>query len=207
MQKIKRRSLGRQTFALRAFALIALGLPMSACVNKSVNDVAVGDAGQAFTVKFGTVIEAHQVNIKGDPQLGASAGALAGGGVGYVAGHNSGSTLGGALAGALAGAIIQNIAESNNGMEYTIAFADGSVHVIDQAQKDGDPVFAAGSPVMVQFGATRNRVLSAANLPREVTAPKGVKVAGAPVGGPKVKIEVCQKTTVGDGVRKTCTQE
>lgn len=187
--------------------ILVAALPLGACVNKSVNDVAVGDAGQAYTVKFGTVIEAHKVNIKDDPQKGASVGMLAGGGAGYAMGHNSGSTIGGALAGALAGAIIQNMAETNNGMEYTIAFADGSVQVIDQVQKDGDPVFEAGAPVMVQFGATRNRVLSAANLPKEVTAPRGVKVAGAPKGGPKIKIETCQKTGVGEGVRKTCTQE
>lgn len=198
-----------QALRMRALIVIsfAIALPLGGCVNKSVNDVAVGDAGQAYTVKFGTVIEAHQVNIKGDPQLGPSAGALLGGGAGYASHRDAGTVLAGALAGALVGAIAQNIAETNNGMEYTIAFADGSVQVIDQAQKEGDPVFEAGAPVMVQFGATRNRVLSAANLPKEVTAPKSVKVAGAPKGGPKAKITTCQKTAVGEGVRKTCTEE
>lgn len=186
---------------------VALAFPLGACVNKSVNDVAVGDAGQAYTVKFGTVIEAHRVNIKDDPQKGVGAGALVGGGAGYAAHQDAGTMLAGALAGAIAGAVIQNISETDNGMEYTIAFADGSVEVIDQVQKEGDPVFEVGAPVMVQFGATRNRVLSAANLPKEVTAPKGVKVAGAPKGGSKIKVETCQKAGVGGGERKTCTQE
>lgn len=204
MPILPKRPANRVTFVS---IMIAFSLVLGACVNKSVNDVAVGDAGQAYMVKFGTVIEAHKVNIKGDPQLGPGAGALVGGGVGYSSHQNAGSTLGGALAGALAGAIIQNIAETNNGMEYTIAFADGSVQVIDQAQNDGDTVLEVGAPVMVQFGATRNRVLSAANLPKEVTAPKSVKVAGAPKTGPKIKVETCQKTALGDGVRKTCTEE
>jgi len=180
---------------------------LAACVNKSVNDIAIGDTGQAYSVKFGTVIEAHRVNIKDDPQKGVSAGALVGGGAGYATHQGSGSVLAGALAGAIAGAVIQNIAETNNGMEYTIAFADGSVQVIDQVQKDEDPVFEPGAPVMVQFGATRNRVLSAANLPKEIAAPKGVKVAGAPKGGPKIKVETCQKAGVGQTVRKTCVQD
>lgn len=188
-------------------AVLALVLPLGACVNKSVNDVALGDAGQAFTVKFGTVIEARRVNIKDDPQKGVGAGALVGGGAGYAANQDSGTVLAGALAGAIAGAVIQNFAETNNGMEYMIAFADGSVQVIDQVQKDDDPVFQPGAAVMVQFGATRNRVLSAANLPKEITAPKGVKVAGAPKGGPKIKVETCQKAEVGEAVRKICTQE
>lgn len=191
-----------------ALATIMLAWPLGACVNKSVNDVAVGDAGQSYMVKFGTVIEAHKVNIRTDPKTGASAGALAGGGAGYAMGRgDGGATLGGALAGAIAGAIIQNMAETNNGIEYTIAFSDGSVQVIDQVQEESDPVFATGAPVMVQFGATRNRVLSAANLPKEVAQPKGVKVAGAPQGGPKIKVETCQKAGVGSGERKSCTQE
>jgi outer membrane lipoprotein SlyB len=188
-------------------ALCFLALPLGACVNKSVNDVALGDAGQAYTVKFGTVIEAHKVNIRTDPKTGVGAGALVGTGAGYAAHQDAGTVLAGALAGAIAGAVVQNIAESNNGVEYTIAFADGSVQVIDQVQDDKDQVFEPGSAVMVQFGATRNRVLSAANLPKEISAPKGVKVAGAPKGGPKIKVETCQKSGIGEAVRKTCTQE
>lgn len=187
--------------------ILACALALAGCINKSINDVAVGDAGQAYTVKFGTVIEAHRVNIKDDPQKGVGAGALIGGGAGYAAHQDAGTVLAGTVAGAIAGAVIQNIAETDNGTEYTIAFADGSVQVIDQVEKAGDPVFEPGAPVMVQFGATRNRVLSAANLPKEVRAPKGVQVAGAPKGGPKIKIENCQKAGVGEGVRKTCIEE
>ena len=195
-------------FAVYAVLASVTTLQLAGCVNKSVNDVAIGDAAQAYTVKFGTVVEAHKVNIRTDPKTGASVGAVAGGGAGYAMGKgDSGAALGGALIGAIAGAVIQNMAETSNGVEYTIAFADGSVQVIDQLQADTDPVFQVGAPVMVQFGATRNRVLSAANLPKEVAAPKGIKVAGAPKGGPKIKIETCQKAGVGTGERKTCTQE
>ena len=42
--------------------------------NKSVNDVAITDAGQAYKVKFGTVLEQHPVNIKSSPDIGVARG-------------------------------------------------------------------------------------------------------------------------------------
>ena len=185
-----------------------VGLVLGACVNKGVNDVALGDAGQAYKVKFGTVLEAHKVNIRSKPDEAVAGGALIGAGAGAGLGHSYASTLEGMFAGAIAGAVAQSVVETGNGIEYTIAFSDGTTQVIDQVQAPEDPVFEAGAPVMVQFGATRNRVLSAANLPTMVAHPKEVRVAGSPKPPHDLKSSTCQKTAIGtDELRKTCTDQ
>lgn len=188
-------------------AVCLIALLLGACVNRSVNDVALGDAGQAFKVKFGTVLAAKQVNIRSDPSLGASGGLLLGGAAGAGYGNTRTAALEGAIAGALAGAVAQQMIETGNGYEYTIAFTDGSTEVIDQRQAAEDPVFTAGAAVMVQYGATRNRVLPADNLPTNVAMPKSVKVAGAPKPTRHLGVTTCQKMPSGSGERKTCTEE
>ncbi len=190
---------------LLAACLIAL--PLGACVNRSVNDVALGDAGQAFKVKFGTVLAVKQVNIRSDPSIGTSGGLLLGGAAGAGYGRSETAALEGAIAGALAGAVAQQIYETGNGYEYTIAFTDGSTEVIDQRQAAEDPVFKPGAAVMVQYGATRNRVLPADNLPTNVAMPKSVTVAGAPKPTRHLGVTTCQKMPLGNGERKTCTEE
>jgi outer membrane lipoprotein SlyB len=198
----------RRTAFVHLVPLLLVPCLLAACVNKSVNDVALGDAGQAFKVKFGTVLEAHLVNIRSKPDDSVSGGALLGGGAGYALGRNEGSTVGGMLAGAVAGAMVHQMAETQNGFEYTIAFSDGTTQVIDQIQAPEDPVFAAGASVMVQFGATRNRVLSAEALPNSVAHPKEVRVAGAPKPPHSLGVKTCQKTSIGsDESRKTCTED
>ena len=196
-----------QKFRGRVFAVITIALPLAACVNRSVNDVALGDAGQAFKVKFGTVLAVKQVNIRSDPSVGASGGLLLGGAAGAGYGNSRTSALEGALAGALAGAVAQQMIETGNGYEYTIAFTDGSTEVIDQRQATEDPVFQPGASVMVQYGATRNRVLAADHLPTNVAMPKTVTVAGAPKPTRHLGVTTCQKMPSGAGERKTCTDE
>ncbi len=188
-------------------ALCVIALSLGACVNRSVNDVALGDAGQAFKVKFGTVLAVKQVNIRSDPTIGTSGGLLLGGAAGAGYGHSETAALEGAIAGALAGAVAQQVYETGNGYEYTIAFTDGSTEVIDQRQATEDVVFKPGAAVMVQYGATRNRVLPADNLPTNVAMPKSVKVAGAPKPTRHLGITTCQKMPSGNGERKTCTEE
>ena len=174
--------------------------------NKSVNDVAITDAGQSYKVKFGTVLEQHPVNIKSSPDIGVGAGALFGAGAGAEIGHSSTSAIEGMLAGAVAGAVVQNAMETGNGIEYTIAFADGSTQILDQLQGPGDPVFKPGSAVMVEFGATKHKILSAEALPETVAHPKEVRVAGAPKPT-SIKVQSCTKTKSTDQERKVCTDQ
>ena len=194
-------------FGIGLLAVCIFALPLGACVNRSVNDVAIGDAGQAYKVKFGTVLAVKQVNIRSDPSLGASGGLLLGGAAGAGYGNTRTAALEGALAGALAGAVAQQMIETSNGYEYTIAFTDGSTEVIDQRQATEDPVFQPGAAVMVQYGATRNRVLPADQLPANVAMPKSVQVAGASKPTRHLGVTSCQKMPSGAGERKTCTEE
>jgi outer membrane lipoprotein SlyB len=199
----------RQAVARGRCVLIGLVamLALTACVHRSVNDVALGDAGQSFKVKFGTVLAVKAVNLRSEPGNGASIGLVAGGGAGAGFGRSTSATVGGALAGALVGALAQEIAETGNGYEYTIAFADGGVEVIDQMQAADDPVFTKGAAVMVQYGASRNRVLAADHLPTDIAQPKQVVVAGAPKARRSLGVSTCQKSQSGNSERKTCTDE
>ena len=177
------------------------------CANRSVNDVAIGDSGQAFKVKFGTVLQEHPVSIRSSAQAAGGGGAVLGGISGAGLGQSNGAVLGGALLGGLVGVIAHNIAEKNNGIEYTIAFTDGTTQVIDQIQASTDQVFQAGAPVMVQFGANTNRVLSAANLPDSITHPKEVHVEGAPPPPSNLGVQTCQAGFSWDTAKQSCTSQ
>lgn len=195
--------------SMRYHALfLLLPLLLGACVNKSVNDVALGDAGQAYKVKFGTILDVHSVNIRSKPDNAIGGGALLGGGAGYALGRNETSTVEGILAGAVAGAVVHQMAETENGVEYTIAFSDGTTQIIDEALTKDGGVFKPGDAVMVQFGASQNRVLPAENLPKTVALPKVVTVAGAPKPPTKLGVKSCVITSASDGVsRKNCTDD
>ncbi len=192
----------------RTALIVLLGVvSASACTTfRGVNDINSDDAGQASKVKFGTVIAAHPVNIHASPDIGLGAGALLGAGAGAEMGHSIASTLEGMLAGAVAGVVVQNAMESGNGIEYTIAFADGSTQILDQLQGPGDPIFKPGSAVMVEFGATKHKILSAEALPETVAHPKEVRVAGAPKPS-SLKVQSCTKTKSTDQERKVCTDQ
>ena len=132
---------------------------------------------------------------------------MLGAGAGAVAGNSGNAVLAGAVIGGILGAIAHNAAETNNGIEYTIAFADGTTQVIDQLQLKTDQVFQAGAPVMVQFGANINRVLSAANLPENVSHPKEVHVEGAPPPPANIGVQTCQTGFSWNSVRSACTPQ
>jgi outer membrane lipoprotein SlyB len=180
---------------------------LAGCANRSVNDVSVGDSGQAYKVKFGTVIAQKPVNVRSDGSAAAGGGALAGGLAGAVLGRNTGAALAGGLIGGIAGAVVHHAAESNNAIQYTIAFADGTTQVINQLQSSDDPVFNPGHPVMVQFGANRNIVLDASQLPDNVRQPKQVRVQGAPRQNGIVGVRSCQAAVIGGTVKDSCTNQ
>jgi outer membrane lipoprotein SlyB len=193
---------------MRVIILACLAaLPLAGCANKSVTDVSLVDSGQAYPVKFGTVLAQSPVNIRSSGEAATTGGALLGGVGGAALGRSGGSALAGMLVGGIAGAVAHNAAETNNGIAYTIAFVDGSTQVINQLQAETDPVFQPGHAVMVQFGATRNLVTSAAHLPNTVAQPKQVRVQGAPAQSGKVGVRSCQATAMGNSVKDSCTTQ
>jgi outer membrane lipoprotein SlyB len=183
-----------------AVVAVMAAVLLSACANRSIRDVSIEDSGQAYKVKFGTVLSQKPVNIrteaynatKGGVATGATAGALIGsasGPEGTMSGFVLSSVLGGVV-----GIVGHSVVETNNGVEYVIALADGTTQIIDQVQSSSDPVYPAGHPVIVQYGANINRVLSAADLPLRVRAPKVVRVDGAPAPQKNIGVKHCQET-------------
>lgn len=191
----------------KALIVCVAVIALAGCANRSVSDVSVGDSGQAYKVKFGTVIAQKPVNVRSDGSAAAGGGALAGGLAGAALGRSDGAALAGVLIGGIAGAVAHHAAESNNAIQYTIAFADGTTQVINQIQSGDDPVFNSGHPVMVQFGANRNLVLDASHLPNNVRQPKQVRVQGAPVQNGSVGVRSCQATVTGGTLKDACTSQ
>lgn len=184
---------------IAALALVAL----CACANRRTTDVDVEDASQAFKVKFGTVLQQRSVNVRSESSGAIGGGAMLGGGAGALLGQSNGAVAAGLLLGAFAGDKLHEITESGNGVEYTIALADGDTVVIAQLQGGDERAFQPGDAVMVQYGSTVNRVLAAADLPLRVARPKAVEVAGAT--GSKIGVRTCDKASSGRGSRESCS--
>ena len=191
---------------MRICSVVLLCVLTLGCANRSLNDVKEADASQAYKVKFGTIIDQRRVNIRFSVQPAVTAGAFAGSVAGAAAGGNSAAWLVSAAAGGLAGMGLHHYFETDNGIEYTISFSDGTTQVIDQLQGDDDPVLPNGSAVMVQFGARINRVLPAGHLPDRVAAPKQVKVKGRPDPSGRLDVKTCQKGPADDTSKESCTQ-
>ena len=186
---------------------VLIAFTLAGCANRSVKDVSLGDSGQAYKVKFGTVIAQGTVNVRSSGEAAAGGGALAGGLAGALIGRSDGAALAGLVIGGIAAAAAHHAAETGNAIQYTIAFADGSTQVINQLQAPEDPVFRPGHPVMVQFGADRNLVLDAAHLPNNVRRPKQVVVEGGrPQNGP-IGVTSCQSANIGGTRRASCTEQ
>jgi outer membrane lipoprotein SlyB len=180
---------------------------LGGCANRSVRDVSVGDSGQSYKVKFGTVIAQTSVNVRSSGEAAAGGGALAGGLAGAAIGRSDGAALAGLVIGGIAAAAAHHAAETGNAIQYTIAFADGSTQVINQIQTAEDPVFKPGHPVMVQFGANRNLVLDASHLPNSVRRPKQVVVEGGRSQNGPIGVTSCQSANIGGTRKASCTEQ
>lgn len=185
-------------------AALAAVLVVSGCANKKTTDIDVEDASQAFKVKFGTVLDSRPVSIRSEESASVAGGAMLGGAAGALLSKTNGATLAGLVIGSLGGWGVHALFETDNGVEYTIALADGDTVVIAQLQGGGERVFRSGDSVMVQYGSTSNRVLSAEGLPVSVPRPRQVKVAGAT--GAKIKVKTCDKANLARATRDSCTE-
>jgi hypothetical protein len=96
------------------------------------------------------------------------------------------------------------MAETENAIEYTIALSDGTTIVLAQIQGENEPVHAAGSVVMVQFGAKTNRVLAADHLPARIEPIQKALVTG--VQAPRFGVRSCDKGLLGRSTRESCTE-
>ncbi len=130
--------------------VLALTLVMIGCqtTGQGSRTYTRGQAQQALTVYYGTVLKVAEVRIQGE-QTGAGGvvGAIVGGVVGSTIGSGRGSTLAttaGALGGAAAGSAAEKARATRPGLEIEIELDDGRLMVVVQ-EKDDE--FAVGDRI------------------------------------------------------------
>lgn len=120
-----------------------------------------GEAGQAQTIRTGTVQSVRFVKIQGGQTAGTAIGTLAGAIAGSQVGGGSGETLGalgGAAVGAAAGGAVQQGIGNKQGIELTIQFDDGSDPVSFVQEHSERETFNVGDRVRILYGSDRVRV-------------------------------------------------
>jgi outer membrane lipoprotein SlyB len=163
---------------MKIFSHLALlaSLFLAGCANRSTTDIPLEDAGQAFQTRYGTVLSQRPVSVRSDSTQAVGGGAFLGGAAGAVIGQTNGAMLGGLVLGGVAGELAHDLIETENAIEYVIAFEDGTTMIIAQIQRWHEPVLKKGTRVLVQFGAKSNRVISAEELEREINPPEELKL-------------------------------
>jgi outer membrane lipoprotein SlyB len=163
---------------MKFFSHLALwsSLVRAGCANKSTTDIPLEDAGQAFQTRYGTVLSHRPVSVRSDSTQAVGGGAFLGGAAGAVIGQTNGAMLGGLVLGGVAGELAHDLIETDNAIEYVIAFGDGKTMIIAQIQRGNEPVLQKGTRVLVQFGAKSNRVISAEDLEKEIEPPQELRL-------------------------------
>ncbi len=163
---------------MKFFSHLALfaSLLLAGCANKSTTDIPLEDAGQAFQTRYGTILGQRPVSVRSDSTQAVGGGAFLGGATGAVIGQTNGAMLGGLVLGGVAGELAHDLIETDNAIEYVIAFGDGKTMIIAQIQRWYEPVLQKGTRVLVQFGAKSNRVISAEDLEKEIVPPEELKL-------------------------------
>ena len=93
--------------------LILAALFLGGCANKSTTDILEADSGQAFTVRYGTIMSHRQVSVRSDPTVAVGTGAFFGGVGAAVISKTNGATLAGFLLGAIAGEALHDLGETD----------------------------------------------------------------------------------------------
>ena len=179
---------------------------LAACANKRIDELPSSDAGQVFKTRFGTIISQHPVTIRSSPQTAISTGVFAAGVTSTLIAADHVTFVGGALAGGAAAAAIHYFGEIDNAIEYQVMLDDGSVVLLEQLQASDERIFLAGEPVLVEFGAMKNRVLPLPDAPSVMPPPRQISMDGKKKGVKKLDMQICSKTNVGDGTREACVK-
>ena len=118
------------------------------------------EAGQAQTVKRGTVESVRYVKLQGGSSDGTIIGGIAGGVLGNQVGGGSGrtlATLGGAGLGAVAGGATEQKIKNRQGVELTVDLDGGRTISVTQEANPRES-FSVGDRVRVIYGSGRARV-------------------------------------------------
>jgi outer membrane lipoprotein SlyB len=117
-------------------------------------------AGQAQTVRTGTITSIRYVKIEGDTTAGTIVGAAAGGLAANQIGSGSGrtaATVGGTLLGGIAGSHAGKAITSKQGLEIQVKLDEGGSISIVQEENPRES-FSQGDRVRVLSGSGRDRV-------------------------------------------------
>lgn len=146
----------------RLLIIAAVPFFFASCAQDSLtgDSYSRNSAGQAQTVRTGTITSIRYVKIEGDSTAGTIVGAAAGGLLGNQIGSGSGrtaATVGGALAGGIGGSYAGKAITSKQGIEIQVRLDEGGTVSIVQQENPREP-FAVGERVRVLSGSGRDRV-------------------------------------------------
>lgn len=139
-----------------------LPLFFSSCAQQSLtgDTYSRSEAGQAQTVKWGTITSIRYVKIEGETTAGTVVGGVAGGVLGNQIGGGAGralATVGGTALGAVAGSHAQKNLGSRQGIEIQVKLDGGGSIAVTQEVNPRE-AFTEGERVRVLYGGNRTRV-------------------------------------------------
>jgi outer membrane lipoprotein SlyB len=132
--------------------------------NSMIDGVDKSDTQKINTVKYGTLVAAEPVKIKGeDDGLGAITGGLIGGVIGCGEGIfddecRDAVAIVGAIGGAIIGSVVSSRIGDNNGFQYVVDIEDSDEDV--SIVQSGDEQIPLGSKVTVSIGTNTRIIVS-----------------------------------------------
>ena len=136
---------------------------LTAC-NNMIEGVNKSDTQKINTVKYGTLVAAEPVKIKGeDDGLGAITGGLIGGVIGCGEGIfddecRDAVAIVGAIGGAIIGSVVSSRIGDHNGFQYVVDIEDSDEDI--SIVQSGDESIPIGSKVTVSIGTNTRIILS-----------------------------------------------
>ena len=147
-------------------AVLGIGaLLLAGCTHSSSTTYDSGDVGRTIETSEGSVLSSRIVEIMGGtdfvgPLAGGAAGAATSG-ITYSGSSSGAVAVLGGLVGAGAGYLVQQIANSREGIEYVLKMDDGRVvTLVQNRENDEEQPLADGTPVLVQVSGQYTRVMA-----------------------------------------------
>ena len=144
--------------------LFLISLIFLASCNNMIEGVDKSDTQKINTVKYGTLVAAEPVKIKGeDDGLGAITGGLIGGVIGCGEGIfddecRDAVAIVGAIGGAIIGSVVSSRIGDHNGFQYVVDIEDSDEDV--SIVQSGDEQIPLGSKVTVSIGTNTRIIVS-----------------------------------------------
>ena len=144
--------------------LLLISIVFLTSCNDMIDGVYKSDTQRINTVKYGTLVAAEPVKIKGeDDGLGAITGGLIGGVIGCGEGIFDDECRGavavvGAIGGAIIGSVVSSRIGDHNGFQYVVDIEDSDDDI--SIVQSGDEQIPLGSKVTVSIGTNTRIIVS-----------------------------------------------